>query len=116
MKENNEINIFGDGEQIRDFIYVEDIANACTLAIKNDIKNEVVNFSTNKGETLNNLFREMSSLYNYKNNANYLPERTGDIKDSILSNEKFIKLFGNFEFTNLKNGLEKLYKYNWKVA
>jgi len=116
MKENNEINIFGDGEQIRDFIYVEDIANACTLAIKNDIKNEVINFSTNKGETLNNLFKEMSSLYNYKNSANYLPERTGDIKDSILSNEKFIKLFGNFEFTNLKNGLEKLYKYNWKVA
>lgn len=112
MKENSEINIFGDGEQIRDFIYVEDIAKACTMAIKNDIQNEIINFSTNKGETLNNLFYEMSQLYNYKNGANYLPERTGDIKDSILSNEKFIKLFGNFKFTSLKSGLEKLRKYN----
>lgn len=112
MKENNEINIYGNGEQIRDFIYVEDIAMACKIALESNIKNEIINISTNKGVSINKLFKEMSNLYKYNNKANYLPQRKGEIKNSILSNEKFIKLFGNFEFTNLKNGLQKLLESN----
>lgn len=80
MKNNEPINIYGDGEQIRDFIYVEDIANICIKAINSNVENEIINFSTNKGVSLNQLFKVMKSLYNYTLNANYLPERIGDIK------------------------------------
>lgn len=80
MKNNEPINIYGDGEQIRDFIYVEDIANICIKAINLNVENEIINFSTNKGVSLNQLFKVMKSLYNYTLNANYLPERIGDIK------------------------------------
>ena len=108
MRENASINIFGDGEQIRDFIYVEDIANICVKAIENDVKNEIINFSTNKGVTLNELFDEMSRIYNYKQTPNYLPERAGDIKYSILSNKKALKIFKNAKCTECKQGLKNL--------
>lgn len=108
MRENKPINIFGNGEQIRDFIYVADITDIFLKTLKSDIKNEIINFSTNKGISINYLFNKMSELYNYNYRANYLPERTGDIKDSILSNKKAIELFGNLEFTSLQSGLNAL--------
>lgn len=111
MKNNEPINIYGDGEQIRDFIYVEDIANICIKAINSNIENEIINFSTNKGVSLNQLFKVMKSLYNYTLNANYLPERIGDIKNSILSNDKAYNLLKFTNYTKLEKGLEILANY-----
>ena len=111
MKENSQIKIYGDGTQIRDFIYVEDIANICVKALETDVKNEILNFSTNKGVTLNELFEEMSKIYGYKQKPNYLPERAGDIKDSILANKKVLEMFGNIEFTEFPSGLQRLKEY-----
>lgn len=111
MKNNEPINIYGDGEQIRDFIYVEDIANICIKAINSNVGNEIINFSTNKGVSLNQLFKVMKSLYNYTLNANYLPERIGDIKNSILSNDKAYNLLKFTNYTKLEKGLEILANY-----
>ena len=111
MKNNEPINIYGDGEQIRDFIYVEDIANICIKAINSNVENEIINFSTNKGVSLNQLFKVMKSLYNYTLNANYLPERIGDIKNSILSNDKAYNLLKFTKYTKLEKGLEILANY-----
>lgn len=111
MKNNEPINIYGDGEQIRDFIYVEDIANICIKAINSNVENEIINFSTNKGVSLNQLFKVMKSLYNYTLNANYLPERIGDIKNSILSNDKAYNLLKFTNYTKLEKGLEVLANY-----
>ncbi len=113
MKNNKQINIYGNGEQIRDFIYVADIASVCQKAIESDIKNEIINFSTNRGISINYLFNKMADLYNFKYRANYLPERIGDIKDSILSNRKAIDLFGNIDFTSLQTGLNALKHDNY---
>lgn len=111
MKNNEPINIYGDGKQIRDFIYVEDIANICIKAINSNVENEIINFSTNKGVSLNQLFKVMKSLYNYTLNANYLPERIGDIKNSILSNDKAYNLLQFTNYTKLEKGLEILANY-----
>lgn len=114
MKEKEPINIYGNGSQIRDFIYVEDIAKICVKALESDVQNEIINFSTNKGVNINELFEEMSKIYAYKQIPNYLPGRTGDIKDSVLSNKKVLGIFGkgDIEFTGLQDGLSKLYRGN----
>lgn len=105
MLNNKPINIYGDGEQLRDFIYVEDIAKSCIEALKSDVQNEIFNFSTNKGVTINQVFDEMKKVYGYKLQASYLPERDGEIRDSILSNSAFVSFFGDF---NLKEVCESL--------
>lgn len=108
MKENMPINIYGDGTQIRDFIYVEDIAQIAVKMLKSEIQDEIFNFSTNKGVNLNELFERMSKIYGYQKSPNYLPERAGDIKDSILSNEKICSKFKDIHFTEIQTGLNKL--------
>lgn len=108
MKSNSNIKIFGDGEQIRDFICVKDIAQICLAAIKSDTKNEIINFSSNKGITVNKLFELMQKEYSYNFDATYLPPREGDIKDSILSNKKAMTLFENIKISELLDGIKLL--------
>lgn len=109
MKNNEPVSIYGDGEQLRDFIYVEDIAKVCIEALRSDIANEIFNFSTNKGVTVNELFAEMQLVYGYKKDANYLPERQGEIRDSILLNEKINDFLELTELQILKQGLKLLF-------
>jgi len=106
MKKNEDITIHGDGEQTRDFVYVSDIADACLSAIESDIKNEIINVSTNTAISINKLFEVMAVKYNYKKNPIHDEERLGDIKHSILDNKKCIKLLGVTPKTSVEKGLE----------
>jgi len=108
MINNQDINIYGNGEQLRDFIYVEDIADIFVNMLKSNVKNEIFNFSTNEGITINQLFEEMKKIYNYEKIQNYLPERDEEIKESILSNEKIMKYFPNLKYYSLAEGIQKL--------
>lgn len=110
MKNNQDIKIHGDGEQTRDFVYVEDIAKVCVLALEKDVKNEIVNVSTNTGISVNKLFEVMGDKCNYKKIPIYEPERPGDIKHSILDNRKCISLFGFTPKTSIETGLYELIK------
>lgn len=108
MKNNEDITIHGDGEQTRDFVYVSDIADICLSAIEKDVKNEIINVSTNTAISVNKLFEIMSKNYNYKKTPIYSEERFGDIKHSILDNKKCQKLFDFVPKTAVEDGLKTL--------
>lgn len=101
LKKGESPYIFGDGEQIRDFIYVKDIANA-NLAVLTKGDNEIFNVSTGFGTSINTLFKEMSTIYNKNIHPIYQNARSSDILESVLSNEK------------LKNKTEWLPRYSLK--
>lgn len=108
MKNNESIIIYGDGEQTRDFVFVADIANACLKAIESDVKNEIINVSTNKAISINRLFEIMSYNYNYQKQSQHGEERFGDIKHSILDNKKCTKLLNFTPQTSIEDGLKTL--------
>ena len=108
MKDNQDIIIYGDGEQTRDFVYVKDIAKACLAAVKSDVKNEIINVSTNFAISINKLFEIMADKYGYKKSPQYLEERFGDIKHSTLDNSKGEKLLGYKPQTSVEFGLAEL--------
>jgi len=108
MKNNETITIDGDGEQTRDFVYVADIARVFLQAIKSDVKNEIINVSTNTSISINKLFETMSEKYNYNKKPNYGEVRQGDIKHSVLDNKKCAKLFGFIPQTPIEKGLGDL--------
>ena len=56
MQQNGDVIIYGDGNQSRDFIHVEDIANANVIALSSDVNNEIINVSSNKKISINSLF------------------------------------------------------------
>lgn len=108
MRNNEPITIDGDGEQTRDFVYVEDVAKVFLKAIQSEVKNEIINVSTNTSISINKLFETMSEKYNYNKKPNYGAERFGDIKHSVLDNKKCLKLFGFIPQTPSEEGLREL--------
>ena len=112
MLQNKQIKIFGDGNQIRDFIYVKDVANIINEAINLNISNLICNCSSNTGITINQLFNIMKDMYKYDKEPIYLPPRVGDIRNSILDNSILLNNFPNVKFTDIQSGLLSLFEYN----
>lgn len=105
MNADQPISIDGDGEQTRDFVYVADIAEICLSAVKSDVKNEIINVSTNTAISINKLFEIMADKFDYKKQPKHSTERIGDIKHSILDNKKCKTLFDKIPETTLETGL-----------
>lgn len=108
MKNNDAITVHGDGEQTRDFVHVSDVAKTCVYTIQSEIKNEIINVSTNSSTSINKLFEIMSSKYNYNKKPEYGEERLGDIKHSVLDNKKCNTILGFVPQTPIESGLKDL--------
>ncbi|MBO5966133.1 MAG: SDR family oxidoreductase [Methanobrevibacter sp.] len=74
--------IYGDGEQSRDFIFVKEIAKANIAAAESDF-NGVLNVALGKSMTINQLFDIVSDVLESDLKVKYLDERPGDIKHSL---------------------------------
>ena len=90
------IEIYGDGEQTRDFTYVQDVINANICAMKSDVKCDYFNIANGLRISLNDLIKKLFELMGKKVEVKYLEPRFGDIKHSLASIDKAKKLL-NFE-------------------
>ncbi|EUJ23136.1 NAD-dependent epimerase/dehydratase [Listeria grandensis FSL F6-0971] len=103
--------VYGDGEQTRDFIYVDDIAQALIHALKVS-QNGTYNISTDEQTSIQDVLRIMNTILSTTISPQQLPARIGDIKDSRLSNQKFMMTTSWRPRYTLQAGLEKCLKAN----
>jgi UDP-glucose 4-epimerase len=77
--------IFGDGEQTRDFVHVQDVAEANMLALKNGgIAGETFNIGTGVATTINQLANMLLEVTNKTHlKIMHSKPRKGDIKHSV---------------------------------
>jgi len=107
------ITIFGDGEQTRDYIYVEDIARANIAAIDRGDQ-EVFNIGTGVSTSVNELVNLLQQISGKPVKKEYKAERFGDIKDSSFNNQKAKALLSWEPKTDLLAGLRKTFHTNVK--
>ncbi len=107
----DDITIFGDGEQTRDFVYAGDIARGICKAITTENVNTVYNLSTQKETSLLHLVKVMSDIMGEKIEPHFDVPREGDIYRSVLSNEKAALYLDWKPECSLAEGLEKTLKY-----
>ncbi len=105
--------IYGDGNQTRDFTYVEDAVLANLLAYKSDKKswNKVYNISGGRQTRILDLAEEIGKLFNSKLNPVFKPKRKGDVLHSLadlILSEEYLKYK---PLIDLKTGLERSKKY-----
>lgn len=107
IKNGNDINIFEDGKETRDFVYIDDVTDAIILSIDNENANyEVFNVGSNeKLDVLtiaNTLKEKYNSNVNIKVTGNY---RLGDIKDNQADLTKIHEILGYEPKVNFKTGI-----------
>lgn len=108
-QKNPSLNVFGDGKQTRDFIFVTDIVNALVLALNNkQMVSEVFNMGTGNGVSLLEIISELEELSQKKISIEFFPARSGDIKHSYCNPQKAINMGVKID-DNFKSGLLKLY-------
>lgn len=106
--ENKPIPIYGTGEQIRDYTYVEDTARAYLLAIENEKAiGETFLLPTGRGVSLNQLAEMIIEFTGSKSTKQYLPPRKGDIMRFVGSYMKAKRILGWEPTVSLEEGLKK---------
>lgn len=102
--------INGDGEQSRDFTYIDNVVSANLLACKapaGKVAGQVFNTATGRRVTLNETFKLLQGLTGYKGQPKYGPERGGDIKHSLADISKAEAALGYEPNTQFEEGLKR---------
>jgi UDP-glucose 4-epimerase len=102
--------IYGDGEQVRDYVYVGDVVNA-NLLCGPHVSGEIFNIGTGVATSVNDLFRLMRDLIGFSHDPHNGPARLGEIAVSALDATKARRQLGWQPTTTLREGLEKTVEY-----
>lgn len=107
------INIEGDGEQTRDFIFVDDIVKANILASRSSIKfkGNVFNIGTEKETSIKQLGNIIKELSGNNVNVTHSGQRPGDIKRSCANTGSAKNELGYVSSMPLEQGLQRTIKW-----
>ncbi len=107
--------VFGDGEQSRDFVFVEDVVRANLLAMsKEHLYGDVMNVASGKNLSLNQLLKALADILDSRISAIYRDPRSGDIRHSLGDGERAKRLLNFAPTVELKTGLERTIAYFMK--
>jgi nucleoside-diphosphate-sugar epimerase len=100
--------VFGDGEQTRDFTYIENVVQANLLAsTSTDAVGEALNIGCGERISLNRILHIVSELLGIQVDAEYREQRPGDVRDSLADINKARELLGYTPTVNFHEGLER---------
>lgn len=103
------INLFGDGEQTRDFLHVADLVAVLVQALEQaQVQEGAVNVGLNRATTLNQLLEALRKVVGPLPEVNHGPARAGDIRHSRADNARLLARFDLPEPTPLADGLAHL--------
>jgi nucleoside-diphosphate-sugar epimerase len=111
--------IFGDGEQSRDFTYIDNTVEANLLACKAPAEKaagQMFNIATGRRITLNRTFEALKPLTGYSGKANYAAERGGDIKHSLADISKAATNLGYKPAIDFEEGLRRTVEWYRKAG
>jgi UDP-glucose 4-epimerase len=106
LREGSRPTIYGDGEQTRDYVYVDNVVDAnLQAAFTAEAAGRVFNIASGQAVTLNRLLATMAELTGGDARANHEPERPGDIRHSLADISAARETLGYFVKVPLEVGL-----------
>ena len=110
--------VFGDGEQTRDFCFIDNTVSANLLAAttKNKLSGEVVNVACGERISLNKLLEHIGEEAGVALSAEYRPPRAGDVRDSLADISAARKLIGYEPKVAVREGLKRTFASFAKAA
>jgi nucleoside-diphosphate-sugar epimerase len=102
--------IYGDGEQSRDFTYIDNVVHAnlmAAVAEADKVAGQMMNVATGSRSTLNETFSILCELTGYKGEPAYGTPRSGDIRDSFADIRRAGELLGYSPIVDFREGLHR---------
>jgi nucleoside-diphosphate-sugar epimerase len=102
--------IYGDGEQSRDFTYIDNVVHGNLLAAEAPaakVAGGMMNLATGSRITLNDTFRILRDLTGYSGEPSYAEPRSGDIRDSLADIHLAGELLGYKPVVDFREGLRR---------
>jgi UDP-glucose 4-epimerase len=102
--------MYGDGEQSRDFTYIDNVVHGNLLAAAapaEKVSGQMMNLATGARITLNQTFEILRELTGYSGSPTYAEERAGDIRDSLADIRLAAELLGYQPVVDFPEGLRR---------
>lgn len=106
MLSGEPLTIDGDGQQTRDFVYVEDVAGVHVLALEHS-EPLIANIGTGTGASVSKMFDVISRLTGYDMAPSHGPPRPGDVRHVVLDVTRARERLGWTATTSLADGLRR---------
>lgn len=104
------VEVWGTGNPKREFLYVDDLADACLFIMENYDDNEIVNIGTGEGISIRELAGLISDIVGYKGEIRFDPSKPDGMPKKILNISK-LKSFGWQASVSLREGIERTYEW-----
>lgn len=111
IKNNLPVEVWGDGSVIRDYIFIDDLCDAVFKLIEKDQWNEIYNIGSNTGTSLKQLIDIIRAATKTEFDICNLSSRKTDIPVNILDISKIKSRIGWNIQTDIKEGIEKYWKW-----
>ena len=106
LSNNKKLEVWGDPNVVRDFVFAEDLANACYKVLNFKKKNLTLNFSSGKAVKIKDLAKQILKSLKIKKQIKFQKSKPSSAKYRVLNNDLFNFYFKNFVRTELKKGIQ----------
>ncbi|MFX1285548.1 MAG: GDP-mannose 4,6-dehydratase [Promethearchaeota archaeon] len=110
LKNSKPLEIFGDGKDTRDYVYVKDIAEICIKAMNSSHMN-TFNAGTGKQTNLVELVKIIENVTKIEAHMKFCDPRPGDVKHIALDSKKAYQKLGWKPTTSLTTGISKTWEW-----
>ncbi len=109
LENKDKVEIWGTGTPMREFLYVDDLADACIFLMNNYNSSEIINVGTGLDITIKDLALTIKEVIDYKGDIYFNTEMPDGTPRKLLDVSKLSNLGWKYK-TSLREGIEKTYK------
>jgi len=106
---NEPITVWGDGNSVRDYIYIDDLAKIVCQLMKQNVKNTILNVGSGVGYSINDIINELKSIVAEPVRVEHVSSRRVDVANMILDTHR-LQEYVNLNLTTLHDGITKFYE------
>ena len=110
INKDKKFKIWGSGKPLREFLYVDDLANAIEFLILENIQEDLLNIGSGEEISIKDLAIEISKIIDYKGEIEFDNSKPDGNPRKLLDSSKINKI-GWTHKVNLKDGLRKTYSW-----
>lgn len=106
-KNNTDLEVWGSGKPLREFLYSKDVAKICQLLLEKYDGNEPIILTSSKEYSIKQIVNLITELMGFKGNVKFLSNKPDGQYRKPADNSKLLSIIPDFEFTSLEEGLKE---------